>query len=95
MELQVEALEALAATAPTEHLRRSPDGTSKLGQLYGLAAAAGLVPPTAADDIARLHSLFEMALDHGLGGIVLDYIELVRPARRLHREPGRPSLTSL
>lgn len=94
MELQVEWMEALAATAPTEYLRRSPDGTSKLGQLYGLAADAGLVPPTAADDIARLHSLFEMALDHGLGGIVLDYIELVRPARRLHPEPGRASLTS-
>jgi hypothetical protein len=79
--LQLDVLEALAETPPTHLVQPvGPDGQTKLRFLYAQAAAADLVPQTAADDIGRLHSLFDVALDHGLGGLILDYIAEVRRA---------------
>ena len=81
---QLEVLEQLAELAPTQFLERTPGGQSTLRELYIQAAEADLVPSSAAaDDIARLHGLWEVALDHGMGGLVLDYLSQVRG----HRQP--------
>lgn len=36
--------------------------------------AAGLTGAAASDDVARLHALFDVALGHGLGSLVVDYV---------------------
>ncbi len=36
--------------------------------------AAGLTGAAAGDDASRLHALFDVALSHGLGSIVVDYV---------------------
>lgn len=74
-------LEQLAETAPKAYLQRQPSGQSLLRELYAHAAEAGLLPGGAGgDDIARLHALFDVALDHGMGGLVRDYVAEVRRA---------------
>lgn len=76
-------LEQLAETAPKAYLQRQPSGQSLLRELYAHAAEAGLLPAGAGgDDIARLHALFDVALDHGMGGLVRDYVAEVRRAYR-------------
>lgn len=72
-------LEQLAETPPKAYLQRQPSGQSLLRELYAQAAEAGLVPAGAGgDDIARLHALFDVCLDHGMGGLVRDYVAEVR-----------------
>lgn len=88
-QLQLEVLEALAVTPATQLAGCGPDGLTKLRSLYSQAAAADLVPQTASDDIARLHSLFEAALDCGMGGLILDYVAEVRRAADCRRRPRR------
>lgn len=78
----MEVLESLAETPPAALLAKQASGQSALRELYGGAAAAGLVPAGASDDIARLHALFDVALDHGLGGLVRDYVAEVGAERR-------------
>ncbi len=36
--------------------------------------AAGLTGAAASNDVARLHALFDVALGHGLGSLVVDYV---------------------
>lgn len=79
MAAALELLEALAETPPKAFLQRQSGGQSTLRELHAQAAQAGLCPAAANDDIARLHALFDVALDHGMGGIVSDYIAEVRP----------------
>ena len=77
-------LEQLAETAPKAYLQRQPSGQSLLRELYAHAAEAGLLPAGAGgDDIARLHALFDVALDHGMGGLVRDYVAEVKGGRAL------------
>lgn len=71
----VDFLEQLSETAPKAYLQRQPSGQSLLRELYAHAAEVGLVPAGAGgDDIARLHALFDVCLDHGMGGLVRDYV---------------------
>ncbi|GAB4815684.1 hypothetical protein N2152v2_002730 [Parachlorella kessleri] len=72
----MDALAALAATPPRQYVQRLETGASTLQELYARCLEAGVLPATAAalDDISRLHSLFDLALDHGLGSLVLDYV---------------------
>lgn len=69
-----QALRALADARPSSYLRRGPSGQSTLKELYQQAASAGLAPSEVADDVARLHLLFDIAVEHGLGGLVHDYV---------------------
>ena len=73
-----DVLHALCQTPPTSYLQRLPTGLTTLQTLYDHAAEAGLVPSSANDDIARLHALFDVALDHGMGSLVRDYVTEVR-----------------
>ena len=36
--------------------------------------AAGLTGAAGGNDVARLHALFDVALGHGLGSLVVDYV---------------------
>lgn len=94
--LAADVLEALAEASPRQL-------SQSCRELYAQAAEAALVPATAPDDIARLHALFDAALDGGVGGLVVDYVTEVRAAaaaaaccswlRRccsLTRPPGHP-----
>lgn len=81
----LELFEALAETPPRAYLQRTPSGQSLLRQLYQQAAEADLVARSAPDDIARLHALFDVALDHGLGGLVRDYLTEVKGHGGLQR----------
>jgi hypothetical protein len=86
-QLQLDVLELLAEQTPKSYLSRRASGQSVLRELYAQAAEAQLVPPSSpnSDDILRLHALFDVALDHGMGGLVLDYIAEVRPLQGLLR----------
>jgi E3 ubiquitin-protein ligase HOS1 len=86
-QLQLDVLELLAEQSPKSYLSRRASGQSVLRELYAQAAEAQLVPPSSpnSDDILRLHALFDVALDHGMGGLVLDYIAEVRPLQGLLR----------
>jgi hypothetical protein len=73
----LDALTALASTPPRQYLQRSEASeSSTLQHLYNQCVEAGLLPASAAaiDDITRLHSLFDVALDHGMGSLVLDHV---------------------
>ncbi len=85
----LELFEALAETPPRAYLQRTPSGQSLLRQLYQQAAEADLVARSAPDDIARLHALFDVALDHGLGGLVRDYLTEVGTTGRCSAGAGR------
>jgi hypothetical protein len=80
-QLQLDVLELIAEQSPKSYLSRRASGQTVLRDLYAQAAEAQLVPPASpnSDDILRLHALFDVALDHGMGGLVLDYIAEVRP----------------
>lgn len=80
-----DVLAELANTSPKTYLQRSPSGFSHLQDLYQQCIEADLVPAAAvaSDDIARLHSLFDVALDHGMGSLVLDYVNEVCADRLL------------
>lgn len=80
-----DALASLASTPPRQYLQRTDAGTSILQELHQQCIEAGLVPATAAatDDISRLHALFDVCLDHGLGSLVLDYVSDVCADRLL------------
>lgn len=77
---QQEVLDALADTSPRAYLQRGGGGggATVLRELHEQAAEVGLAAAAAADDIARLHAMFDVALDHGLGGLVHDYLAEVR-----------------
>ena len=45
-----------------------------MDRLYAQCRAAGLTGASAGDDASRLHALFDVALSHGLGSIVVDYV---------------------
>lgn len=72
------ALQALAITSPTLYLSESSPGTTVLTTLHGQCLEAKLLSaPSAADDAEKLYGLFNVAVDHGLGSLVLDYIAQV------------------
>ena len=74
------AFDALTSTRARAFLIRKPSGQTVLRELYDQLAGVELVPATCTDDIARLHSLFDVALDHGLAAIITDYVTEVGPA---------------
>ena len=82
-----DVLDALAQTPLTSYLQRLPTGLTTLQTLYDLASEAGLVPASASDDIARLHALFDVALDNGMGSLVRDYVTELSEVVG-HRESG-------
>lgn len=63
------ALRELATTAPTDLL----DG-HRLQDTYRLLESAHLVPANNDDEIQMLHSLFNVAISHGIGRLVTDYL---------------------
>lgn len=78
-----DVLAALAATPPRQYLQRSDAGVSVLQALYQQCVGAGLASEHTSDDIARLHGLWDVALEHGLGSLVLDYVHDVCSDRLL------------
>jgi hypothetical protein len=46
----------------------------RVDRLQAQCRAAGLTGAAAGDDASRLHALFDVALSHGLGSIVVDYV---------------------
>lgn len=70
------ALDALAGSRPGDWLtQRSESGSRLLHTLHEQCSAAGLTPQSVAqDDVATLHALFDVALEQGLGELLVDYV---------------------
>jgi hypothetical protein len=68
-------LDLLAGTNPGTFLNRTPSGATVLDTIYDRAVAALLTSPGATDEVARLDAVLSIALDHGLGAVVLDYVQ--------------------
>ena len=64
----------LAATPATELPRSALNGVRPVQILYEKCLEAGIAKPGARDDVERLLLLFDIALAHGLGSIILDYV---------------------
>lgn len=73
---QVEALGALASKDPKQLLvKQAHTGKRLLHHIYQQCCTSGLIPvPRAEDDVQRLHALFDLALQHGLAAVAVDYI---------------------
>ena len=67
-------LNRLAATPASDLPRVAADGLRPLHTLYLGSLDAGLTQIAAKDDVERLYLLFDVAVSHGLGGIILDYV---------------------
>jgi hypothetical protein len=81
MESVMDALQALASASPRELIRGDGEaGRSVLLKLHDLCVSAELAEPNPPDDVVRLHDLFTAALNHGMGGLVYDYIQDVSRA---------------
>ena len=69
------ALLAVAATAPKDLTGQGDHGKTKLHKLVIQCQAAGLAAPVdGSNDVALLHAFFDVALQHGLGSVVYDYV---------------------
>lgn len=69
------ALHALAATSPKDLTQHSELGQRRLHDLVIHCQAAGLTAPVDnSNDVALLHTLFDVALQNGLGAVVYDYV---------------------
>jgi hypothetical protein len=77
--MAAEALQSLITYSPAS-LLDDVDGTTVLASLHDRCARAGLLSSPAEDDPNRLYGLFNVALEHGCGSLVLDYLEQVRNA---------------
>lgn len=74
------ALQCLAQTSPTLYLNESNNsGISVLASLHEQCESVGLLSTSADDDAERLYGIFNVALEHGLGSLVLAYIAQVQP----------------
>ena len=67
-------LSRLAATPATELPRVAADGVRPVHTLYLEGLGVGLTDTAARDDVECLYRVFDIALAHGLGCVVLDYI---------------------
>jgi hypothetical protein len=73
----------LAQTSPTLYLNETNNsGVSVLASLHEQCGSAGLLSISAVDDAERLYGVFNVALEHGLGSLVLAYIAQVQPYYR-------------
>lgn len=74
--LQIEALSSLASKEPKQLLiKQSNTGKRLLHHIYQQFCTSGLIPvPQAEDDVHRLHALFDVALQHGLASVIIDYV---------------------
>jgi hypothetical protein len=73
----MEVIDALITIAPRDAYKRTSDGSRRYASVYRQAVAAGLLPARTLDDAATLHAIFDLAVDHGFGSWVLDYVEEV------------------
>ena len=71
------ALQSLAITSPSSYLTEQSPGITVLTALHAQCVEANLLRSSAVDDAERLYGLFNVAVDHGLGSLVLDYISQV------------------
>lgn len=76
------ALQDLATIAPAEFVQRS-DGTRSVRSLYQRLQKANLIAHEVASDVEALHAVFDVALNKGLGCLILDYIEEVCDSRTM------------
>ena len=56
--------------------RRSETGMRRVHHLHTVCHRAGLAGPCAGD-VQKLHAVFDVVIAHGLGSLVLDYLQLV------------------
>ena len=69
------ALSALVGTAPKDLTLQGDLGKRRLHELVTQCQAAGLAAPVdSSNDVAMLHTLFDVALQNGLGSVVYDYV---------------------
>lgn len=72
---RLEALSSLASKDPKHLLAIQATGKRLLHHTYQQCCTSGLIAtPTAADDVQRLHALFDIAIQHGMTSLLVDYI---------------------
>ena len=73
---RAEALSSLASRNPKDLLIvQGTTGKRLLHHVYQQCCISGLIAvPRAEDDVQRLHALFDLAQQHGLASVVVDYI---------------------
>lgn len=76
------AFNALASIQPADYALKA-NGTRAVRSLYQGLQAAGLSTHAAASDVDALHIVFDVALNKGLGCLILDYIEEVCDSRTM------------
>ncbi len=73
---RIDALNSLANRDPKELLVvQGTTGKRLLHHIYQQCCTSGLIAvPRAEDDVQRLHALFDVAQQHGLASVIVDYI---------------------
>ena len=76
---QSDALRSLAGRPCKELVKRQTQtGKLNLYHIYQYFCTSHLIPrPLATDDVARLHAIFDVALDRGLSSVIVGYVKEV------------------
>ena len=75
--MAAQALLNLAEISPNSYLNEPNQGCTVLSDLHKQCALANLLSSPAGDDAEKLYGLFNVALEHGLGSLILDYLKQV------------------
>jgi hypothetical protein len=73
----MEVVDLLIQLAPREALKKGADGHRRYASVHRQAVAAGVLPSRSVDEVQALHGVFDLAVEHGYGAWVLDYVEEV------------------
>ena len=70
-------MQELISTPVTTWPRRAEAGLRGIHLLHTACQRAGLSTGSCSSDVQRLHAVFDVLVAHGLGSLILDYIQLV------------------
>lgn len=75
--MKTKTLSLLAETSPRVYHDVLDSGSSVINKLYNQCLADNLTNLRTGDDTEQLFAVFDVALDHGLGSVVLQYASYV------------------
>jgi hypothetical protein len=81
--MTMNTLSLLAETSPRVYHDALASGNTVINNLYNRCLADNLTNLRTGDELEQLFAVFDVALDHGLGSVVLQYASQVRRAPSL------------
>jgi len=81
--MRAAVLKELACTAPKSYFDQTSSGDNVLNGLFQLLVSSNLLAPGVSSDVNRLHGVFDVAVAHGMGRLIIDFVRQVRPSNQI------------